>query len=48
LPQAHLDQQVLFRVIDSVADFLAAELLHSHHLASLYRFSDNALQSLPY
>jgi len=48
LPQVHLDQQVLFRVIDSVADFLATELLHSHHLASLYRFSGNALQALPY
>jgi hypothetical protein len=41
-----LDQPVLFRVIDSVADLLAEELLHTNHLASLYRFSGNALRSL--
>ncbi len=46
LPQARLDQPVLFRVIDSVADLLAAKLLHTDQLASLYRFSGNALQSL--
>jgi len=46
LPQARLDQPVLFRVIDSVADLLAAELLRTNHLASLYQFSGNALRSL--
>ena len=46
LPQARLDQPVLFRLIDSVADLLAGELLHTSHLASLYRFSGNALRSL--
>ncbi|HKM83621.1 MAG TPA: hypothetical protein VJY15_22000 [Candidatus Acidoferrum sp.] len=48
LPQARLDQPVLFRVIDSVADLLAAELLRTDHLASLYQFSGNALQPLPH
>ncbi len=46
LPQARLDQPVLFREIDSVADLLAEKLLHTDHLGSLYRFSGNALQSL--
>lgn len=46
LPQARLDQPVLFRVIDSVADLLAEELLRTNHLASLYRFSGNVLRSL--
>jgi len=48
LPGARLDQPVLFRVIDSVADLLARELLHTSHLASLYRFSGNVLRSLAY
>ncbi len=46
LPQARLDQPVLFREIDSVADLLAEKLLHTDHLGSLYRFSGNALQAL--
>ena len=46
LPQARLDQPVLFRVIDSVADLLAKELLRTNHLASLYRFSGNVLRPL--
>jgi len=46
LPGARLDQPVLFRVIDSVADLLAAELLYSPHLASLYQFSGNVLRAL--
>ena len=46
LPDARLDQPVLFRVIDSVADLLAAELLNSDHLASLYQYSGDYLQAL--
>lgn len=48
LPEARLDQPTLFRVIDSVADSLAEELLRTNHLASLYRFFGNALQALPH
>ena len=48
LPEARLDQPALFRVIDSVADSLAEELLRTNHLASLYQFSGNALQALPH
>jgi hypothetical protein len=46
LPQARLNQPVLFRLIDSVADLLAGELLRVHHLASLYTLSGNALRSV--
>lgn len=46
LPGARLDQPFLFRVIDSVADLLAAELLHTDHLASRYQFSGNSLRLL--
>ena len=46
LPEARLDQPVLFRVIDSTADLLADELLRTDHLASLYQFSGDSLQPL--
>ena len=48
LPETRLDQPVLFRVIDSVADLLADKLLHTNHLASFYRLSGDSLQPLPY
>ena len=44
LPDARLGQPVLFRVIDSVADLLAAELLHADSLACLYEYSGNTLR----
>ncbi len=44
LPETHLDQPVLFRVIDSVADLLANKLLHTSHLDSLYQLSKGSLQ----
>ena len=46
LPDARLDQPSLFRVIDSVADLLAEELLHTDHLASFYQVSGNSLRLL--
>jgi hypothetical protein len=48
LPDTRLDQPVLFRFIDSVADLLADKLLHTNHLASFYRFSGDSLQPLPH
>lgn len=48
LPETRLDQPVLFRVIDSVADLLADKLLHTNRLASFYRLSGDSLQPLPY
>jgi hypothetical protein len=46
LPETRLDQPVLFRIIDSVADLLADELLHARHLASFYRLTGGSLQTL--
>lgn len=48
LPETRLDQPVLFRVIESVADLLADRLLHANRLASFYQFSGDALQPLPH
>ncbi len=46
LPETRLDQPVIFRVIDSVADLLADKLLHTRHLDSFYRFTGSSLQPL--
>jgi hypothetical protein len=46
LPEMHLNQPVIFRVIDSIADLLANKLLHTNRLASLYQLSGHALHPL--
>jgi len=46
LPETRLNQPVLFRAIESVADLLAGKLLHTNRLASLYQLSGHGLQPL--
>ena len=48
LPQTRLDQPVLFRIIDTLADLLAEELLRRNRLASFYGYSGHSLEALPH